>query len=186
MEDTIKIYFIYTQHGEKNKIKEFTTDEKIIKVEELSKEQCNEKIQVLYCAYASKNINEDEIEISLDDEEGENYYSNIYLDKNEENDFIFNLIFEHRENDAFNHLEQAILPVIDQFYFFEKNFKNKDDILINLYSKAINQILFKPNKKFNFILYIFFQIFDENKYNNLPKYKDALIYFFENIEKNPT
>ena len=183
MEDTIKIYFIYTQHGEKNKIKEFTADEKIIKVEELSKEQCNEKIQVLYCAYVSKNIDEDEIEISLDDEEGENYYSNIYLDKNEENDFIFNLIFEHRENDAFNHLEQAILPVIDQFYFFEKNFKNKDDILINLYSKAINQILFKPNKKFNFILYIFFQIFDENKYNNLPKYKDALIYFFENIEK---
>ena len=168
MEDTIKIYFIYTQHGEKNNIREFNIDEKIKKVEELSKEQCNEKIQVLYCAYIPKNNDQNEIEISLVDEEGENYYSNISLDKFEENNFIFNLIFEHIENDAFNHLKQTIIPEIDQFYFFEKNFKNKNEILIYLYSKVIDQILFKSNKTFNFILYIFFQILDENKYSNLP------------------
>ena len=191
MEGRKKIYFLYTQFGKENNIKEFYINQKIKKAQELDKSKLEEYIRIFYSIDIPLNQNEDQIEISLKDKKGEFYYSQITLntlellgEENIETDefIIFDLKFMDNEKDE-NNLQQFILSPDEQFYFFEKKFHNNDERLINLYSSAIAQILLKTNQNFNFILYIFFKLFDEKKYNDIPRFKEVLKYFFRNIDK---
>ena len=191
MEGRKKIYFLYTQFGKENNIKEFYINQKIKKAQELDKNKLEEYIRIFYSIDIPLNQNEDQIEISLKDKKGEFYYSQITLntlellgEENIETDefIIFDLKFMDNEKDE-NNLQQFILSPDEQFYFFEKKFHNNDERLINLYSSAIAQILLKTNQNFNFILYIFFKLFDEKKYNDIPRFKEVLKYFFQNIDK---
>ena len=191
MEGRKKIYFLYTQFGKENNIKEFYINQKIKKAQELDKNKLEEYIRIFYSIDIPLNQNEDQIEISLKDKKGEFYYSQITLntlellgEENIETDefIIFDLKFMDNEKDE-NNLQQFILSPDEQFYFFEKKFHNNDERLINLYSSAIAQILLKANQNFNFILYIFFKLFDEKKYNDIPRFKEVLKYFFQNIDK---
>ena len=192
MEEPNKIYFIYTQIGKQNNIFSFDINEKIKNIKELGKKMCEQYIQILYCIEILDSDNNKQVKISLIDNKGEYYYSYIHLNTLEllgqgnvdTNKFIiFNLKFLDTQKSEENKLEQFILPYYEQFYIFERNFKNNDEILINLYSSAIAQILLKTNQKFDFIIYIFFKIFDEEKYNNQPRLKESLKYFFQNMDK---
>jgi len=51
--------------------------------------------------------------------------------------------------------------------------------LINLYLSLINQILIKEENKFDLILKVFYKIYNENKYENLPELKNVLKYFLK-------
>ena len=189
MEGEKKIYFIYANIGELNNIKKFIPDKKIKKIKEIDKNINKGNIQILYCVEISANNNEEEVKISLTDNKNKNYFANIPLntlkllgEENVDTDefVIFEIKFQNKEE---NNLKQIILPPNEQFYIFEKYFKNNDDNLINLYSSAITQIFLKSNQKFDLILYIFLKIFDQNKCQDIPRFKEVLKYFFQNIDK---
>ena len=192
MDGEKKIYFIYSRYGEKNNILSFDTKGKIKEVKEIEKKICNDYIQILYRAKILSNVNEGRVKISFVDNEGDYYYSFMPLntlellgEENVDSDEIvmFSLRFMDYQNSEENKLKQFILPLDEQFKIFETKFKDNDDNLINLYSSAITQILLKTNQKFDLIIYIFFKLFDEKKYHEIPRFKEVLKYFFQNIEK---
>ena len=55
--------------------------------------------------------------------------------------------------------------------------------MINLYLSLINQVLIKEENKFDLILNVFYKIYNENKYENLPELKNVLKYFFKNMKR---
>ena len=192
MDDLKKIYFIYAQKGEQNNILSFDTNKKIKNIKEIEKNILDNFIQILYCIEISADNRENQVKINLIDNMGEYYYSFIPLNtlellgkENVDTDeiVIFNLQFMNYQSKEENKLNQYILPYAQQFYIFENKFKDSDEKLINLYSSAITQILLKSNQKFDLIIYIFFKLFDERKYNDEPRLKEVLKYFFENIDK---
>ena len=100
---------------------------------------CKQYIQILYCIEILDSDNNKKVKISLIDNKGEYYYSYIHLNTLEllgqvnidTNKFIiFNLKFLDTQKNEENKLEQFILPYYEQFYIFERNFKNNDEILI--------------------------------------------------------
>ena len=189
MEDkqAMNIYFIYSQKGRENNIETFELNDKIKKVQEISKEIQEDNIQVLYCIEFCKNEGEEEFDISLSDIEGLKYISKFSLNNIDENFnkelFIFNLKFTPIENIYGNKLDQYILSYEDQFYIFERNLEKADNRLINLYFTAINEILLKTKQEFSFILDLFLKIFDKKKNEKLPQLKDVLKQFFKNMKQ---
>ena len=192
MEGEKKIYFLYNQYGEENNINKFIINRPIKEVKTKEEKNGNGYIQILYCVIISSNVNEGQVKISLIDNETDYYYSYIPLNTlellGEENvdtdEFVFfNLKFMIQNKNENNNLKQFILPLDEQLKIFEKKFEENDDSLINLYSSAISQILLKTNQKFDIILYIFFKIFDERKFDDMPGFKKVLKYFFQNIDK---
>ena len=192
MEGEKKIYFLYNQYGEENNINKFIINRPIKEVKIKEEKKGNGYIQILYCVIISSNVTEGQVKISLIDNETDYYYSYIPLNTlellGEENvdtdEFVFfNLKFMIQNKNENNNLKQFILPLDEQLKIFEKKFEENDDSLINLYSSAISQILLKTNQKFDIILYIFFKIFDERKFDGMPGFKKVLKYFFQNIDK---
>ena len=152
MEGRKKVYFIYTQKGEKNNIKTFDINERIRKVKDIEKNIGNDYIQILYCVDISKKDNENHVKISLIDNEGDYYYSiisfnayELFGEKEVDTDeyIIFDLKFLDMHNSEKNKLGQFILSYNEQFSVFERKFKNNKDSLLNLYSGSIPQILLK-------------------------------------------
>ena len=191
MEGRKKVYFIYTQKGEKNNIKTFDINERIRKVKDIEKNIGNDYIQILYCVDISKKDNENHVKISLIDNEGDYYYSiisfnayELFGEKEVDTDeyIIFDLKFLDMHNSEKNKLGQFILSYNEQFSVFERKFKNNKDSLLNLYSGSIPQILLKTNQKFDLVMHIFFELFNE-KYNEEQRLKEILNYFFQNIDK---
>ena len=97
---------------------------------------------ILYSIEIVNSDNNKQVKISLIDNKGEYYYSYIHLNTLEllgqgnvdTNKFIiFNLKILDIQKSEENKLEQFILPYYEQFYIFEKNFKNNDEILINVF-----------------------------------------------------
>ena len=188
MEGRKRIYFLYTQIGQENKIKNFLINDDIKKVGKIEECKRNEYIRILYYAEISRKQNEEKLKIFLKDNQGESYYSNISLntlellgEKNLETDdfFIFNLKFIDSQNNEENNLEQFILEPNEQFYIFENKFAKKDDKLVILYLCTITQVLLKTNQKFDLILDIFFKLFENHKDD---RFKKVLKYFFKNID----
>ena len=187
--ETKKIYFIYAQNGYSCNIDKFVLNDKIIKVTQLYKDIVKLIYNhILYCAEVVKNNDNNEIELSLIDLNGDKYSSFIFLNQQEGLEIIdtneiilFKLIFEPFNGK--NNLQQFTLSADKQLKIFEDNFKNDDKKLVNLYLSLINQVLLKENHKFDLVLNVFYKIYNENKYENLPEYKNVLKYLFKNMKK---
>ena len=167
-----QVYFIYTQNGGNNNIKSIELNDNIIDCKELSKEIKEEYIQIIYCLKISKNKDENEIKISLIDNQNDSYNSsfslipsgllekeNITLDDY----IIFNLKFKSINDNKGKNLNQFSLAYDTQFYIFESQFKNEDKMLFGLYISTIYQVLLKYKQKFDFILKFFLEIYNNKK-----------------------
>ena len=187
--ETRKIYFIYAQNGYSCNIDKFELNDKIIKVTQLYRNI--EKLiynHILYCAEVLNNNNENEVTLTLIDINGDKYSSLLVFNEQEGEEIIntnekifFKLIFEPHQGK--NNLNQFTLSADKQLKIFEDNFQNDDKKLINLYLSLINQVLIKEENKFDLILNVFYKIYNENKYENLPELKNVLKYFFKNMKR---
>jgi flagellar basal body rod protein FlgF len=74
-----KAYFIYAQKGQKSNISTIETNDRIKKVQELSKELYENNLQILYLIEISKTEEEKQINLSLLNNQGELFISNINL-----------------------------------------------------------------------------------------------------------
>ena len=192
-EETKNVYFIYAQHGEKSNIASVYIDDKVKKVKEIYKDNLGIQIQILYEIEIRKKKDDNRIIISLIDSNTVFYNSLIHFTKNEifneedEEDAIimFKLMFNPYQKKESNTLEQFTLPYDEQFYIFEKYFtkENNYNLLINLYASTISQYLLKDNSNFQFVINLFFKLYDETKMNSFPQLKKVLTYYFDNIKK---
>jgi len=192
--ETKTVYFIYAQNGVKNNIAKVNLINKIKDAKEISKEIFGNTIRILYAIKISKNKNENKISISLKDNQGDTYISNIPLNlleqlEEEEGDIeinniiLFKLRFVPLNNDQIDKLDQIILPYDQQFTILEnqfKEFKNNNEIMISLYLNVISQIFLKSKQKYDFILQFFLKIYEKLK--GLPQLKIVMKYFFQNIK----
>ena len=128
--ETKTVYFIYAQNGVKNNIAKVNLINKIKDAKEISKEIFGNTIRILYAIKISKNKNENKISISLKDNQGDTYISNIPLNlleqlEEEEGDIeinniiLFKLRFAPLNNDQIDKLDQIILPYDQQFTILE-------------------------------------------------------------------
>ena len=186
-EEKINIYFIYGQKGEFSKIEYFELNEQVINAEILTKEAYGNYIAVLYCIEVIKSKIGNLISISLIDDKGELYISNISTNSlkyagNGKIFFIYKLQFRPFEYNENNNLEQIILDYQEQFYIFRQQFKKDINILTNLYKSTFYNFLMRMEPTFNFILSFFFDIFDVDKYSTYPELKIVFKYFFQNMK----
>ena len=184
------VYFIYSQKGKRSNILKIDTNNKIKNLKEISQKDWYDSIIILYRVEVLKNEKENKIDIFILDNNGEVYVSHIlfnYLESLSKEDFdmkeniIFKLKFNHFNNEG-NDLNQFILPYNDQFDLFAEQFKEDENILINLYLSTISQIFLNSNEKFDFILEFFLIIYDKNKLQRMSKLKQVIKYFFKNIK----
>ena len=168
------VYFIYQQKGEQNNTPKIESNDKIKNVKEISKKGGYGSIIILYRIEVLKNEKENRINISILDN-GKVYVSHILFDyleslSKEGFDMKENIIFKLKFN-TFNNEGNCLnkLPNSEQFYFFAEQFKENQNILINLYLCTISQIFLNSNEKFDFILKFFLIIYDKNKLHHLFK-----------------
>ena len=90
------IYFLYSQKGDKNNVQAIETNDKVIKVNEIHKEIYDNSIQILYKLEILINNDENKINISLINIQGENYSAQVELN-NTELDFNNNDIIIFKE-----------------------------------------------------------------------------------------
>ena len=185
--DNKTVYFIYAQNGVKNNIKKLNL---INDAEKIPKEIFGNTIRILYAIKIPKIKNEKKISLSLEDNQGDTYISNIPLNLLEQleeeegikfnNIILFKLRFTSLNYDQIDKLDQIILPYDQQFSILENRFKNDDDIMISLYLNAISQIFLKSKQKYDFILKFFLKTYEKSK--RLPKFEIVMKYFFQNIK----
>ena len=135
MEEELKIYFIYSQKGDKNNIIKIELNEQIKKIEKISEGKSLKYFYILYCITISNNKNRNNIILELIDNKGVYYTSKIKnLDK-----FQFKVIFE-TEDEAEYSLDQIFLPQNEQFNIFRNCLKNENNFLFDLFSSLLNSI----------------------------------------------
>ena len=105
MEEDLKIYFIYSQKGEKSNIIKIELNEQIKKIEKISEGRTLKYLYILYCITISNNKDGKNIILELIDNNGVYYTSKF---KNSDK-FQFKIIFES-EDEAEYSLNQVILP----------------------------------------------------------------------------
>lgn len=127
-----KIYFIYSQKGKKSKILTIETNDQIKKIDKITEGTQSDNIYILYCLTIFNTNEENQITLTLVDNQGELYISNIYL--NNIDIFQYKILFEPYYNKNENSLDQIILSNEQQFEIFKNNVKNDMNILYNLYS----------------------------------------------------
>ena len=162
-----KVFFIYTQKGDKNNIFKIERSNKVKEVKELSKDIYGDYIQVLYFLEITKYEGENKINISLLDNQGEIYISSIPFDSAEllgednldiQENIIYKMKFKPYNNNEQHNLEQFILPYDKQYAIFESTFKDNNKIMLSLYLNTITQVFLDSNEKFEFILEFFLNL----------------------------
>ena len=179
MEEELKIYFIYSQKGDKNNIIKIELNEQIKKIEKISEGKSLKYFYILYCITISNNKNRNNIILELIDNKGVYYTSKIKnLDK-----FQFKVIFE-TEDEAEYSLDQIFLPQNEQFNIFRNCLKNENNFLFDLFSSLLNSI--KLEKKntfdFNFMLSLFLEIYKEYKKTLREDLKCLIKKYFESFD----
>ena len=179
----INAYFIYAQKGQNSNISTIETNDRIKKVQELSKEVNENNLQILYLIEISKTEEEKQINLSLLNNEGELFISNIHfeylellgeekIDINE--NIFFKMKFEPLNNNSPNNLGQIILPYDKQFSIFENHFKENAKLIFSLYLSTLSQVFLNSKEKFDFILDIFLKVYEKINSDKFPKFKNIL------------
>ena len=179
MEGELKIYFIYSQKGEKSNIIKIELNEQIKKIEKISEGRTSKYLYILYCITISNNKDGKNIILELIDQNGIYYTSKIKnLDK-----FQFKIIFES-EDEAEYSLNQVFLSQNEQYDIFRNSLKNENNFLFDLFSSLLNSI--KLDKKtifdFNFMLFLFLEIYKEYKNTSREDLKCLIKKYFESFD----
>ena len=150
------------------------------------KKKYDNSIQILYKLEILINNDENKINISLINIQGDSYYAyiklnNTELDVNIDDIIIFKVQFKPYFNNDKNNLNQIFLPYDKQFDILERIFIDNENILINLYASIISQVFLVSKTKYDFIFNFFLKIYDEKKISKFPQFKSILKCFFKNI-----
>jgi len=175
-----KIYFIYTQNGEKSNIEKIETNSIVKEVKVVKKEIISNNTYILFCLILNDDYSGKPFALTLIDNHGEFYFCNIFSKTPVK--FKYKMLFEHFYNKgSTNSLNQFILPYIEQYNYFKKNLK--DDYSLNdLYINSINDLIENKEKNdYEFLLYLFLDIYNYYKINNNKDYNKTLIKFFKDI-----
>ena len=175
-----KIYFIYAQKGKKSNISTIETNEQIKKIDIIKEGTQSDNIYILYCLTILNTNKEKPITLTLKDNKGELYISNIYL--NNTDIFQYKILFEPYYNKNENSLDQIILPNEKQFEIFKNSFKNDINILYNLYSSRLTSFLMDNTLTidFNFLWKFFIEFYQQFK--NSSQLESLIIKFFNNFD----
>ena len=179
MEEDLKIYFIYSQKGEKSNIIKIELNEQIKKIEKISEGRTSKYLYILYCITISNNKDGKNIILELIDNNGVYYTSKF---KNSDK-FQFKIIFES-EDEAEYSLNQVILPQNEQYFIFRNSLKNENNFLFDLFSSLLNSINLdkKTTFDFNFMLFIFLEIYKEYKKTSRENLKCLIKKYFESFD----
>ena len=175
-----KIYFIYAQKGKKSNISTIETNEQIKKIDIIKEGTQSDNIYILYCLTILNTNKEKPITLTLKDNKGELYISNIYL--NNTDIFQYKILFEPYYNKNENSLDQIILPNEKQFEIFKNSVKNDMNILYNLYSSRLTSFLMDNTLTidFDFLWKFFIEFYQQFK--NSVQLESLIIKFFNNFD----
>ena len=177
-----RIYFIYAQKGKKSNISTIETNEQIKKIDKITEGTKSDNIYILYCLTIFNTNEENQITLTLVDNQGELYISNIYL--NNIDIFQYKILFEPYYNKNENSLDQIILSNEQQFEIFKNNVKNDMNILYNLYSSRLTSFLMDNTLKLDFDYLRKFFIEFYQKFKNSSQLESLIIKFFNNFDLN--
>jgi len=175
-----KIYFIYSQNGEKSNIEKIETNSIVKEVKIVKQEIISNNTYILICLILNDDYSGKPFALTLIDNHGELYFSNIFTKATVK--FKYKMIFEHFYSKGnTNSLNQFILPYIEQYNYFKKNLK--DDYSLNdLYINSINDLIENKEKNdYEFLLYLFLDIYNAYKASKNEDYIKTLIKFFKDI-----
>ena len=175
-----KIYFIYTQNGEKSNIEKVETNSIVKEVKVIKQEIISNNTYILFCLILNDDYSEKPFALTLIDNHGEFYFSNIFSKASVK--FKYKMLFEHFYNKgSTNSLNQFILPYIEQYNYFKQNLK--DDYSLNdLYINSINDLIENKEKNdYEFLLYLFLDIYNAYKTSKNEDYIKTFIKFFKDI-----
>ena len=175
-----KIYFIYSQNGEKSNIEKVETNSIVKEVKVVKQEIISNNTYILFCLILNDDYSGKPFALTLIDNHGEFYFSNIFSKTPVK--FKYKMLFEHFYNKgSTNSLNQFILPYIEQYNYFKHNLK--DDYSLNdLYINSINDLIENKEKNdYEFLLYLFLDIYNAYKTSNNKDYIKTLIKFFKDI-----
>lgn len=175
-----KIYFIYSQKGKKSNISTIETNEQVKKIDIIKEGTQSDNIYILYCLTILNTNKGKPITLTLIDNQGELYISNIYLNKTDI--FQYKILFEPYYNKNENSLDQIILPNEKQFEIFKNSVKNDMNILYNLYSSRLTSFLMDNTLTidFDFLWKFFIEFYQQFK--NSVQLESLIIKFFNNFD----
>ena len=179
----MEIFFIFAQKGQKNNISKIEAQEQKIIVEQITNGINSGYVYTLFKIKIINDIKEKEekiITLTIEDNQGELYVSNI--DLNNPEPLQYQVIFNSYLNEnGDNSLNQIILPFEDQFNIFKNNLKNDKNMVYYLYSSKLTSLLNdKAKADFETFLDFFIEIYQI--YNTNQQLKEIIIKFFEKID----
>ena len=123
-----KLYFIYSQYGEKSNIGKLERIENIEEIQKLHTEKTENIVYIIYSLAINKNFKGSSLKITLFDIKGDSYYAIIDNIRTQPENFIFTINFNPKN--SINNLFQFTMPVNEQVSIFIK---------LDNYTKTLSQ-----------------------------------------------
>ena len=113
-----KLYFIYSQNGEKTNIGELEKTENIEEIQELHTEKKESVLYIIYSLTLKSGFKDSSLIIPLIDIKGDSYNAKIDNIRSQPENFIFVINFNSKSSK--NNLAQLTIPINEQFSIFSK------------------------------------------------------------------